>query len=77
MASTSNTTTVDFPPDFAEDKITSDSNSSLGGQEKPQVEQAIEDGQVDGGKSETLTALLQVVGAFFLMFNSWYGPFVF
>lgn len=72
MASTSNTTMEAPPSDFVEDKITSDSNSSLGDQEKPQEVQPIQEGQVDSGKSETVTALLQVLGAFFLMFNSWY-----
>lgn len=77
MASPSNTTTEAPAADLIEDKIISDSNSSHGDREKSQEEQAVAEGQVDPGKSERLTALLQVVGAFFLMFNSWYVPFTF
>jgi hypothetical protein len=72
MAPASNTTMEAPAADLIEDKIISDSNSSHGDREKPQEEQPVAEGQVDAGKSERLTALLQVVGAFFLMFNSWY-----
>jgi hypothetical protein len=72
MASASNTTTEAPAVDLLEDKIISDSNSSHGDQEKSQAEKPVAEGQLDPGKSEWLTALLQVVGAFFLMFNSWY-----
>jgi hypothetical protein len=73
MASTSNRATEAASSDLVEDKIPSDSNSSLDDQEKPQDVQPIAEGQFDSGKSETLTALLQVLGAFFLMCNSWYA----
>ncbi|PMD31678.1 putative MFS monocarboxylate transporter [Hyaloscypha variabilis F] len=62
------------PSDLVEDKITSDSNSSVEDQEKAQEVQPVGEGQVENEKSEkseSVTALLQVVGAFFLMFNSW------
>jgi hypothetical protein len=73
MASTSNTTMDDVPSDLAEDKIVSDSSSStVGDQEKPQNVPPVEKVQADNGKSDNLLACLQVVGAFFLMFNSWY-----
>jgi hypothetical protein len=71
MAATSNTTMEGVSSDLSEDKITSDSNSSIGDQEKSQEEQPARGDQVDSGKNETVAALLQVVGAFFLMFNSW------
>jgi len=74
MISSSNAGTGAVPSDLLEDKITSDSNSSLGDQEKAQEVQPVREGQVHNEKSETVTALLQVVGAFFLMFNSWYVP---
>jgi hypothetical protein len=75
MTSNSTASTGAVPSDLVEDKIISDSNSSLGDQEKAQEVQPLkEEGQVDNEKSETVTALLQVVGAFFLMFNSWYVP---
>ena len=74
MASASNTTMEASAADLIEDKIILDSNSSHGDREKSQEEQPVAEGQVDPGKSERLTALLQVVGAFFLMFNSWYVP---
>ena len=74
MASASNTTMEAPAADLLKDKIISDSNSSHGDQEKSQVKKAVSEGQLDPGKSERLTALLQVVGAFFLMFNSWYVP---
>jgi hypothetical protein len=77
MASPSNTMTEAPAADLVEDKIISDSNSSRGDREKSQEEQPVAEGQVDPGKSEGLTALLQVVGAFFLMFNSWYVSFTF
>jgi len=76
MAGTSNASMEAPSADLIEDKIISDSNSSLGDQEKSQDVQPVQEDQVDSGKSETLTALLQVVGAFFLMFNSWYVPFI-
>jgi hypothetical protein len=74
MASASNTTMEAPAADLLKDKIISDSNSSHGDQEKSQVKKPVSKGQLDPGKSERLTALLQVVGAFFLMFNSWYVP---
>jgi hypothetical protein len=74
MASASNTTMEAPAADLLKDKIISDSNSSHGDQEKSQVKKPVSEGQLDTGKSERLTALLQVVGAFFLMFNSWYVP---
>jgi hypothetical protein len=76
MAATSNASMEAPSADLIEDKIISDSNSSLGDQEKSQDVQPVQEDQFDSGKSETLTALLQVVGAFFLMFNSWYVPFI-
>ena len=72
MTSPSNAGTEAVPSDIIEDKIASDSNSSLEDPEKAQEQQPVREGQVDNEKSETVTALLQVVGAFFLMFNSWY-----
>jgi hypothetical protein len=75
MTSPSNTTMEAPAADLTEDKIISDSNSSHGDREKPQEIQPVAEGQVDPAKSERLTASLQVVGAFFLMFNSWYVPF--
>jgi hypothetical protein len=75
MTSSSNAGMEAAPSDLVEDKITSDSNSSVEGQEKTQEVQPVGEGQVENEKSqksESVTALLQVVGAFFLMFNSWY-----
>jgi hypothetical protein len=75
MASATNTTMEAPAADLIEVKIISDSNSSHGDREKSLEEEPVADGQVDPGKSERLTASLQVVGAFFLMFNSWYELF--
>jgi hypothetical protein len=73
MASTNNTAMDDVPSDLVEDKIISDSSSStVGDQEKSQDVPPVEKVQPDSGKSDNLLACLQVVGAFFLMFNSWY-----
>ena len=75
MASTSHIITEAASSDLAGDKVTSDSNSSLDyEEEKPQDVQPVGEGQADSGRSETVTAVLQVVGAFFLMFNSWCVP---
>lgn len=76
MASTSNRATEEVPFNLVEDKIISSSNSSLGDQEKTEDAQPISEGQVGNDKSESLTALLQVFGAFFLMFNSWYVTYL-
>ncbi len=75
MASASNTAMEALAADLIEDKIISDYNSSHGDREKAQEEQPAAKGQVDAGRSERLTALLQVVGAFFLMFHSCYAHF--
>lgn len=49
------------------------SESSTDFQEKQQEHPNIQKGEiVPEGQSERVTAVLQVVGAFFLMFNSWY-----
>jgi MFS family permease len=72
MASSSNTVET-APSVLPEDKILSESSSSISSmEEKFQDAQPIQEDETDIVTSETLTACLQVVGAFFLMFNSWY-----
>jgi hypothetical protein len=76
IASTSSTAIDDVPSDLTEDKIVSKSSSStVEDQEKPQDVPPVEKFQAYDGKGDNLLARLQVVGAFFLMFNSWYVSF--
>ena len=77
MSSTNNNTTENTPVDLLEDKIVSDSSSSIVFREKndeaddtQNVQPVVED-QSGNERKETILACLQVVGAFSLMFNSW------